>query len=93
MEIEIGFYYGTGYVSYALCVALSVFNFIWYYLIFGITWRDNSIFYYLGTTVALTILLQPWIIRYSRVLYLHMFVKYKSNKYIAQEFKDKNSKD
>ncbi len=76
MELEIGFYYGTGYVSYGLSVALAIFNLVWYALIFGITWRDNSMFYYLGVTIATLIIFQPWIMRMSRVLYLYMFVRY-----------------
>lgn len=75
MEIEPGFYYGTGYVSYGLSIALSIFNFILYYLIFGVSVQDNSLFYYLGANIAILILLMPIIIRYSRVIYLHMFVK------------------
>lgn len=93
MEIEIGFYYGTGYVSYGICVALSVAIFIAYYFVLGITWRDNSIFYYLGVNITLIILLQPWIIRYSRVLYLNMFVKYGQNKYIAEDFKNQHTQE
>ena len=76
MELEVGFYYGTGYVSYALSVALFVFNFVWYYIFFGITYKDNSIFEYLITSISIIILAQPWLMRYSRVLYLYMFVKY-----------------
>jgi uncharacterized protein (DUF983 family) len=76
MELEVGFYYGTGYVSYALSVALFVFNFVWYYVFFGITYKDNSIFEYLITSISIIILAQPWLMRYSRVLYLYMFVKY-----------------
>lgn len=76
MELEVGFWYGTGYVSYAMSVALFFFNLIWYSLIFGISYKDNSIFYYLFTSIAIVILLQPWLMRYSRVLYLYMFVKY-----------------
>lgn len=76
MEIEIGFYYGTGYVSYGLSVALFFFNLVWYWLIFGISYKDNSIFYYLITSVTIVVLLQPWLMRMSRVLYLYMFVKY-----------------
>lgn len=76
MELEVGFYYGTGYVSYALSVALFAFNLVWYWLIFGITWRDYSIFYYLITSTTIVVLLQPWLMRFSRVLYLYMFVKY-----------------
>ena len=76
MEIEPGFYYGTGYVSYGLSVALFFFNLVWYWLIFGISYKDNSIFYYLIISIIIVLLLQPWIMRYSRVLYLYMFVKY-----------------
>jgi uncharacterized protein (DUF983 family) len=76
MELEVGFYYGTGYVSYALSVALFFFNLIWYWSIIGLSYKDNSIFYYLITSVTIVVLLQPWLMRISRVLYLYMFVKY-----------------
>lgn len=76
MEIEVGFYYGTGYVSYGLSVALFFFNLVWYWGIFGLSYKDNSIFYYLITSIAIVTILQPWLMRISRVLYLYMFVKY-----------------
>jgi hypothetical protein len=76
MELEVGFYYGTGYVSYALSVGLSVVIFVLYALIFGLTWRDNSIFIALGVDIGILVLLQPWLMRMSRVLYLNLFVKY-----------------
>jgi hypothetical protein len=76
MELEVGFYYGTGYVSYALSVALFFFNLVWYWGIIGLSYKDNSIFYYLITSITIVIVLQPWLMRFSRVLYLYMFVKY-----------------
>jgi len=76
MELEVGFYYGTGYVSYALSLGLFAFNLVWYWLIFGISYKDYSIFYYLITSITIVVLLQPWLMRMSRVLYLYMFVKY-----------------
>ena len=79
MELEIGFYYGTGYVSYGLSVAIAVFNIVWYAVVIGFSWKDNSVWWYLGITVSMLILLQPLLMRYSRVLYLYMFVKYGSN--------------
>lgn len=79
MELEVGFYYGTGYVSYGLSVAIAVFNIVWYTLLVGFSWKDNSIWWYLGITVSMLILLQPWMMRLSRVIYLYMFVKYGSN--------------
>ncbi|MBS1772391.1 MAG: DUF983 domain-containing protein [Bacteroidetes bacterium] len=75
-ELEVGFFYGTGYVSYALSVALFFINLAWYWAIFGISAKDNSIFYYLITSILIVIVLQPWLMRISRVLYLYMFVKY-----------------
>ncbi|NSL88632.1 DUF983 domain-containing protein [Chitinophaga solisilvae] len=75
-ELETGFWFGTGYVSYALSVAFSVFNLIWYAVFFGITWRDNSIFIWLGVNGVLLVLIQPWLMRISRVIYLYFFVYY-----------------
>jgi uncharacterized protein (DUF983 family) len=80
MELEIGFYYGTGYVSYGLSVAVAVFNIVWYALLVGFSWKDNSVWWYLGITVTMLIIIQPWMMRLSRVLYLYMFVKYGSNR-------------
>ena len=76
MELEVGFYYGTGYVSYALSIMFLVAIWIAYWLIFGLSYKDNSIFYCLGASIGILILLQPWLMRMSRVLYLYMFVKY-----------------
>jgi hypothetical protein len=76
MELEPGFYYGTGYVSYGLSVGLTFMMAILFAFTWGFDWRDNSIFWFLGIDVALLIILQPWLMRISRVLYLYMFVKY-----------------
>ena len=76
MELEVGFYYGTGYVSYALTVALLGLCFVAYWIIFGLSYLDNSIFFALGTSVFIALIMQPWLMRISRVLYLNMFVKY-----------------
>ena len=72
-EIEIGFYYGTGYVSYALTVAISVASFIAWWVLIGISINDNSIFWWLGCNIFLLIILQPWLMRISRVLWLSWF--------------------
>ena len=80
MEPQVGFYFGTGYVSYALSVALFVFNLVWYWLLFGLSYMDNSILYYLVTSISIVLLLQPFIMRISRVLYLYIFVRYGAHK-------------
>lgn len=77
MEIETGFYYGTGYVSYALTVALSVTSFVAWWIFIGFSLSDNRIFWWMGTNAVLLIVLQPWLMRLSRALWLSFFVKYK----------------
>lgn len=81
MELQMGFYFGTGYVSYGLTVALIAACFIAYWVILGLSYLDNSIFYALGFSIVVALLMQPWLMRLSRVLYLYMFVDYgKGNK-------------
>jgi uncharacterized protein (DUF983 family) len=75
-DIEVGFYYGTGFVSYGLTVLFSVATFALWWLIFGFTINDNSIFWWLGVNAVLLIVLQPVFMRFSRTLWLSWFVKY-----------------
>ena len=75
-EIEPGFYYGTGYVSYALTVAFSAATFIAWWVLVGISFSDNRIFYWLVINSVLMIILQPVFMRLSRTIWLSWFVKY-----------------
>lgn len=75
-EIEVGFYYGTSYVSYALTVGLSVASLVAWWVIIGLSTSDNRFFYWLGFNSVLLILMQPWLMRFSRALWLSWFVKY-----------------
>ena len=80
-EIEVGFYIGTGYVSYALMVAFFVSSFVAWKVLIGMTWEldDNRMFYWLGTTIFLLILIQPILMRLSRSIWLGWFVSYNKN--------------
>jgi uncharacterized protein (DUF983 family) len=78
-EIETGFWFGTGYVSYALSVGTIFVLAVIFALTYGFTWRNNSIFIFIGVMISALVLLQPWIMRFSRVLYIYVFVKYKSS--------------
>jgi uncharacterized protein (DUF983 family) len=75
-ELEIGFWYGTGYVSYVLAVQFSIFNLIWYWLIFGITWRDDSVYHWLIVNGIILTLFMPVLMRLSRIIYLNFYVYY-----------------
>lgn len=75
-EIEVGFYYGTGYVSYALTVAISIASLIAWWVLIGFSTEDSRFFYWMASNAVLLILLQPWIMRLSRSLWISWFVKY-----------------
>lgn len=79
MELEQGFYYGTGYVSYALTVAFSITTFIAWWVLVGVSVNDNRVFWWMGINAALMLLLQPYFMRLSRTVWLSFFVKYSAN--------------
>jgi hypothetical protein len=75
-ELEVGFWYGTGYVSYVLSVVLSATTFVAWWILIGMSTKDDRFFWWMGTNITLLIVLQPWLMRLSRVIYLYFFVKY-----------------
>jgi hypothetical protein len=75
-EMEVGFWYGTGYVSYALSVAFCIASFAAWYVLIGFSTDDNRFFWWMGLTILSLLLIQPWLMRLSRVIYLYFFVKY-----------------
>ena len=80
-EIEVGFYYGTGYVSYALSIAFLTATFVARKVLIGVSFSidDNRIFYWMGTAFTLLLITQPLIMRLSRTLWLSWFVSYDPN--------------
>lgn len=75
-ELEVGFWYGTGYVSYALSFALSVATFVAWWVLIGFSTEDRRFFWWMGLNAAFLVFMQPWLMRLSRVLYLYFFVSY-----------------
>jgi uncharacterized protein (DUF983 family) len=78
-EIEVGFYYGTGYVSYALSVAVCVASCIAWWLIIGFSFDDNRFVTWIVFNSILLLALQPPLMRLSRTMWLSWFVKYDPN--------------
>ncbi len=72
-EPEPGFYYGAMYVNYAFSVALViVMGAVIYYAL------DNPDTWVYATVIFSTvILLAPLLFRYSRIVYLHVFGRFK----------------
>ncbi|MFT3823070.1 MAG: DUF983 domain-containing protein [Chitinophagaceae bacterium] len=82
-EMEVGFYYGTGYVSYGLSVAISVATFVAWYVLIGISVKDGDyrLFWWMGFNAILLIALQPVMMRLSRTIWLAIFVRYSNTWY------------
>jgi len=90
-ELEPGFWYGTGYVSYALSVLYLILTFILWWVIIGFSIDDNRFFWWMGFAVVSLLFLQPWLMRFSRALYLYFFVKYNEDYKNAPVVKFDNS--
>lgn len=78
-ELEIGFWWGTGYVSYLLSVVYMAISFVIWWLVVGFSLHDHRFFFWLICTPVSLVALQPWLMRFSRALYLYFFVKYNEN--------------
>ena len=78
-DLEPGFWYGTAYVSYALTVAISSTTFVAWLVLIGVSTEDNRIFWWLGSNAVALVILQPWIMRLSRVIYMRFFIRYDEN--------------
>ncbi|WPR71754.1 DUF983 domain-containing protein [Flavobacterium sp. NG2] len=70
-QIEPSFFYGAMYVSYGLNVAIGIGSFIISYVILDATIKTS----FLAIIITL-ILLGPFVLRWSRNIYINMFVSY-----------------
>ena len=75
-DIEVGFYYGTGYVSYFIGIFLSVATLLVWWLLIGFSFHDNRFLYWVIFNSLLLGVLQPFLMRFSRTLWLSWFVHY-----------------
>jgi hypothetical protein len=79
-ELQTGFYFGTGYVSYAITGLFTALTFVAWFFTVGISVNDSRIFWWLGVNAALLILLQPVIQRLARSIWISLFVRYDKNR-------------
>ncbi|MBC7902340.1 MAG: DUF983 domain-containing protein [Gemmatimonadaceae bacterium] len=78
-EVEVGFYYGTGFVSYGLAVAISGISLVLWALTIGLSLDDNRFFWWMGINALLLVAMQPILMRLSRSLWIAIFVPYSKN--------------
>lgn len=78
LDIEVGFYFGSSYVSYALSVALSAASFmVWYFAVDKFT--ERTLVGWLVFNALFLVILQPYLMRVSRTGWLAFFVRYDRN--------------
>ncbi len=70
-QIEPSFFYGAMYVSYGLNVAVGIVVFLLSYLLFASSLKVAFI-----SIIAALFILFPFILRWSRNIYINMFVSY-----------------
>jgi uncharacterized protein (DUF983 family) len=63
-------------INYALSVVVYILAIILYALIWGITYKDNSFIYSFLFSTAIVIVLQPWLMRFSKTIYIYLFTKF-----------------
>jgi len=78
-ELQTGFYFGTGFVSYGLSVAILAIVFVAWKVLLGLSYYDNSIFWCLGSATALLLVIQPLLQRLARSIWIAFFVRYEGS--------------
>ncbi|MCH3880756.1 MULTISPECIES: DUF983 domain-containing protein [Tenacibaculum] len=73
--LEPSFYYGAMYVNYGLSVATFVAVFIIAKVLLGLTILESFI-----AIIVVSILLTPFCLRLSRIIWINIFVHYKKKK-------------
>ena len=81
-DIEVGFYYGTGYVSYVLALLITIISFLIWLLTIGFSFSDKRFLIWINSNSVFLLALQPWLMRFSRVLWLCWFVNYDPEWYL-----------
>ena len=72
--MEPSFYYGAMYVTYALTVGVSIITFIIATLLFKLSLLESFI-----PIVVVLILTAPFSLRFSRIIWINIFVHYNKN--------------
>jgi hypothetical protein len=75
-DIEVGFYYGTGYVSYLLALGITGISLLAWFLTIGFSFKDDRFLIWIVLNSIFLLALQPWLMRFSRSLWLSFFVHY-----------------
>jgi uncharacterized protein (DUF983 family) len=78
-ELQTGFYFGTGYVSYFLSVGFILFTAIVWFFTIGFSFNDNRLYWYLAAVTTFLLVTQPLNQRLCRSIWIAFFVRYDRN--------------
>lgn len=67
--------YGQG-MNFVFIIIIFILTLCWYWPVFGLSYMDNSVFYYIGVSAFFCIVLQPWLMRFSRMLFLYLVISF-----------------
>lgn len=84
-ELQTGFYFGTGFVSYGISVAVLAVVFTAWAVLFGFSFKDNSVFQCLGVSIAILVAVQPLLQRLARSIWIAFFVRYDANWHLGKK--------
>lgn len=74
-KIKVENNYGQG-MNFVFIFAIFIITLCVYWPVFGLSYKDNSVFIYIGIAALLSLVLQPWLMRFSRVLFLYLVIGY-----------------
>ncbi len=74
-KIKIEHNYGQG-MNFVFIFVIYLFNLLWYWPVIGLSFRDDSIYYYIALSTIMVLVLQPWLMRFSRVLFLYLVIQF-----------------
>src|ERR1035438_10190175 len=77
-----------GGINYDPTLMLFFLHLLWYWPIFGLTYKDYSVFYYLGASTSVVVLAQPYLMRLSRMIYLYLYVGFGHSRRVIVEDHD-----
>lgn len=63
-------------MNYVISVIVYAIGFIFYQLVWGLSFMDNSVIYAFIFSTLLIILFQPWLMRLSKTVYLYIFIHF-----------------
>ncbi|WP_157977103.1 hypothetical protein [Taibaiella helva] len=66
-------------MNFVFIFVIYFFNLLWYWPVVGLSFKDNSIYYYIAVSTIMVLVLQPWLMRFSRVLFLYLVIPFRKH--------------